>query len=40
VDDLFATHDALAVAQLVKQRKLGARELLDGWPGCARSTRR
>jgi amidase len=30
VDDLFATHDALAVAQLVKQRKLGARELLDG----------
>jgi amidase len=30
VDDLFATHDALAVAQLVKSRKLGARELLDG----------
>jgi len=30
VDDLFATHDALAVAQLVKTRKLGARELLDG----------
>jgi amidase len=30
VDDLFATHDALAVAQLVKQRKLGAGELLDG----------
>jgi amidase len=29
VDDLFATHDALAVAQLVKARKLGARELLD-----------
>jgi amidase len=30
VEDLFATHDALAVAQLVKTRKLGARELLDG----------
>jgi len=30
VDDLFATHDALAVAQLIKQRKLGTRELLDG----------
>jgi len=30
LDDLFATHDALAVAQLVKTRKLGARELLDG----------
>ena len=30
VDDLFATHDALAVAELVKTRKLGARELLDG----------
>ena len=30
MDDLFATHDALAVAQLVKTRKLGARELLDG----------
>jgi len=30
VDDLFATHDALGVAQLVKTRKLGARELLDG----------
>ncbi len=29
MDDLFATHDALAVAQLVKTRKLGARELLD-----------
>jgi amidase len=29
VDDLFAVHDALAVAQLVKKRKLGARELLD-----------
>jgi amidase len=29
VDDLFASHDALAVAQLVKQRKLGARDLLD-----------
>ncbi|HTR84875.1 MAG TPA: amidase [Reyranella sp.] len=30
MDDLFATHDALGVAQLVKTRKLGARELLDG----------
>ena len=30
MDDLFATHDALAVATLVKARKLGARELLDG----------
>ena len=29
VEDLFATHDALAVGQLVKERKLGARELLD-----------
>ena len=30
MDDLFATHDALAVARLVKTGKLGARELLDG----------
>jgi amidase len=30
VDDLFASHDALAVGQLVKTGKLGARELLDG----------
>ncbi|MFI5001578.1 MAG: amidase [Reyranellales bacterium] len=30
MDDLFATHDALAVAQLVKTRKISARELLDG----------
>ena len=29
VDDLFVTHDALAVAELVRRRKLGARELLD-----------
>src|SRR5260370_39557211 len=29
VDDLFATLDALAVAELVKTRNLGARELLD-----------
>jgi amidase len=29
VDDLFTTHDALAVAELIKARKLGARELLD-----------
>ena len=30
MDDLFASHDALAVGQLVKTGKLGARELLDG----------
>jgi amidase len=30
VDDLFATHDALAVAGLIRTKKLGARELLDG----------
>ena len=30
MDDLFATHDALSVAQLVKTRKLGAGELLAG----------
>ena len=30
MDDLFATHDALAIAQLVKARKLEARQLLDG----------
>src|SRR6266853_2114033 len=30
VEDLFATLDALAVAELVKTRELGARELLDG----------
>lgn len=29
MDDLFATHDALAVAGLIKARKLDARELLD-----------
>jgi amidase len=29
VDDLFASHDALAVGQLVKTGKVGARELLD-----------
>jgi amidase len=29
VDDLFATHDALAVAGLIKHRKLGAKQLLD-----------
>jgi len=29
VDDLFATHDALAVADLVKQRKLLAKDVLD-----------
>ena len=30
MDDLFASHDALAVGQLVKTGKIGARELLDG----------
>jgi amidase len=29
VDDLFATHDALAVAGLIKARKIDGRELLD-----------
>jgi hypothetical protein len=30
VEDLFAKTDALGVAELVRTRKLGARELLDG----------
>ena len=30
MDDFFATHDALAVGELVKARKIGARELVDG----------
>ena len=30
MDDLFASHDALAVGQLVKTGKIGAHELLDG----------
>ena len=30
MDELFATHDALAVADLIRTRKLGAREVLDG----------
>jgi Asp-tRNA(Asn)/Glu-tRNA(Gln) amidotransferase A subunit family amidase len=29
LEDLFATHDALAVAELIRGRKIGARELLD-----------
>jgi amidase len=29
VQDLFATHDALAVADLIRARKLGAREVLE-----------
>ncbi len=29
MEDLFATHDALAVAELIRGRKIGARELLD-----------
>lgn len=30
MDDLFATHDALAIGELVKARKIGMRELVDG----------
>ena len=30
MDDLFASHDALAVGQLVKKGKIGARELPQG----------
>lgn len=30
MDELFATHDALAVADLIRTRKLGAQELLEG----------
>lgn len=30
MDDLFATHDALAVGELVKARKISVRELVDG----------
>jgi amidase len=30
VNDLFATYDALAVGELVKARKIGVRELVDG----------
>jgi amidase len=30
VDDLFATHDALVVGELVRARKIGVRELVDG----------
>src|SRR5580692_2298144 len=30
MDELFATHDALAVAELVRNRKIGLRELVDG----------
>jgi amidase len=30
VHDLFAAHDALAVGELVKARKIGVRELVDG----------
>ena len=44
MDDLFATHDALAVGELVKARKIGLRELVDGsiahlqnWIDCVRS---
>src|SRR5262245_18599279 len=36
VDDLFATHDALAVAKLVKKRKVGAEELLGASLGRLR----
>jgi Asp-tRNA(Asn)/Glu-tRNA(Gln) amidotransferase A subunit family amidase len=37
LDDLFVTHDALAVGQLVKTGNLGARELLDGTLGRLRT---
>jgi amidase len=30
LEDLFASHDALAVAELIRGRKIGAREVLDG----------
>ncbi len=30
MEDLFATHDALAVAELIRSRQIGAREVLDG----------
>ena len=29
LEDLFAAHDALAVAELIRARKVGAREVLD-----------
>lgn len=29
MEDLFATHDALAVAELIRSRQIGAREVLD-----------
>jgi amidase len=38
VDDLFATHDALAVAGLIKARKLDTRELLDATLRSLRTT--
>jgi len=38
VDDLFATHDALAVADLIRARKLGAREVLDATLASLRKT--
>jgi amidase len=37
LDDLFASHDALAIGELVRSRKLGARELLDGTLGRLRT---
>ena len=36
MENLFARLDALSVAELIRTRKLGARELLDAW-GEARS---
>ena len=30
MQDLFATHDALAVADLIRARRLSAKEVLDG----------
>jgi len=37
VDDLFATVDALSVAELIKMRRLSARELLDSTPNKLRA---
>src|SRR5260221_85296 len=37
LDDIFVTHDALGVGQLVKTGKLGARELLDSTLGRLRT---
>ena len=36
LEDLFAAHDALAVAELIRSRKIGAREVLDATVGHLR----